>query len=130
MLPALDIVLPQGSSLEGGTAAANVTVDGETDKLVSDGSVAIQKTRLAHFDLGSKMSTVAKLTGIKISPDTDFDNISASVHSDPSGVKVQKISIVAPAIGELMRRRNRQPHQRAGFQNARQSSHRWRCSIS
>jgi AsmA protein len=101
MLPALDIVLPQGSSLEGGSAAANVTVDGETDKLVSDGSVAIQKTRLAHFDLGSEMSTVAKLTGIKISPDTDFDNISASVHSDLSGVKVEKISIVAPAIGEL-----------------------------
>jgi AsmA protein len=102
MLPALDIVLPQGSSLEGGTAAANVTVDGETDKLVSDGSVAIQKTRLAHFDLGSQMNTVAKLTGIKISPDTDFDNISSSVHADLSGVKVQKISVVAPAIGELL----------------------------
>lgn len=101
MLPALDIVLPQGSSLQGGTASANVTVDGETDKLVSDGSVAIQKTRLTHFDLGSEMNTVAKLTGIKISPDTDFDNISASVHSDQAGVKVQKISIVAPAIGEL-----------------------------
>ncbi len=102
MLPALDIVLPQGSSLEGGTAAANVTVDGETDKLVSDGSVAIQKTRLAHFDLGSRMNTVAKLTGIKISPDTDFDNISASVHSGPDGMKVQKISVIAPAIGELL----------------------------
>jgi AsmA protein len=101
MLPALDVVLPLGSSLEGGTAAAHVTVDGETDKLISDGSVAIQKTRLAHFDLGSKMNTVAKLTGIKISPDTDFDNVSASVHSDLSGVKVEKISIIAPAIGEL-----------------------------
>jgi AsmA protein len=42
------------------------------------------------------------LTGIKISPDTDFDNISASVHSDQASVKVQKISIVAPAIGELL----------------------------
>ena len=102
MLPALDIVLPQGSSLEGGTAAANVTVDGETDKLVSDGSVAIQKTRLAHFDLGSRMNTVAKLTGIKISPDTDFDNISASVHAGLDGMKVQKISVIAPAIGELL----------------------------
>ncbi len=101
MLPALDVVLPLGSSLEGGTAAAHVTVDGETDKLISDGSVAIQKTRLAHFDLGSKMNTVAKLTGIKISPDTDFDNVSASVHSDLSGVKVEKISVIAPAIGEL-----------------------------
>jgi AsmA protein len=110
MLPALDVVLPQGSSHEGGTAAANVTVDGETDKLVSDGSVAIQKTRLAHFDLGSKMNTVAKLTGIKISPDTDFDSIGASVHSDPSGVKVEKISVIAPAIGELLGDGTVSPH--------------------
>ena len=101
MLPALDIVLPQGSSLHGGTASANVTVNGPTDKLVADGTLALQKTRLASFDLGSRMNTVAKLTGIKISPDTDFDNIGASVHSGPDGVKVEKISVIAPAIGEL-----------------------------
>jgi AsmA protein len=101
MLPALDVVLPQGSSLQGGTASANVTVDGPSDKLVADGTLALQKTRLAGFDLGSNMKTVAKLTGIKISPDTDFDNIGASVHSDAGGVKVQNISIVAPVIGEL-----------------------------
>jgi AsmA protein len=101
LLPALDIVLPQGSSLQGGTASANVTVDGPSDKLVADGTLALQKTKLAGFDIGSNMKTVAKLTGIKISPDTDFDNIGASVHSDPSGMKVEKISIIAPAIGEL-----------------------------
>ena len=101
MLPALNIVLPMGSSLEGGTASANVTVDGVTDKLVSNGTLALQKTRLAGFDLGSKMSTVAKLTGIKITPNTDFDNISAAVHSGPEDMKVENISVIAPAIGEL-----------------------------
>ena len=101
MLPALDIVLPEGSSLQGGTASANITVDGPTDKLVADGTIALQKTRLAGFDLGSQMKTVAKLTGIKISPNTDFDNIGATVHSSPDGVKVEKISVIAPAIGEL-----------------------------
>ena len=101
MLPALDIVLPRGSSLEGGTASANVTVDGATDKLVSDGTLALQKTRLAGFDLGSNMNTVAQLTGIKISPNTDFDNISATVHAAPAGMRVENISVIAPAIGEL-----------------------------
>ena len=101
MLPALDIVLPQGSSLRGGTASANVTVNGPSDKLIADGTLALQKTRLAGFDLGSRMNTVARLTGIKISPDTDFDNIGASVHSDSGGMKVEKISVIAPAIGEL-----------------------------
>ncbi len=101
MLPALDIVLPMGSSLQGGTASANVAVDGPSDKLVADGTLALQKTKLAGFDLGSNMKTVAKLTGIKISPDTDFDNIGATVHSDPGGMKIEKISVIAPAIGEL-----------------------------
>ena len=68
---------------------------------MSDGTLALQKTRLAGFDLGSRMNTIAKLTGIKISPDTDFDNISASVHSAPDGMKVDNISVIAPAIGEL-----------------------------
>jgi AsmA protein len=101
MLPAIDIVLPRGSSLQGGTAAVNVTVDGATDKLVSDGTLALQKTRLAGFDLGSQMNTVAKLTGIQVSPNTDFDNISAVVHAAPAGMRVDKISVIAPAIGEL-----------------------------
>jgi len=101
LLPALDIVLPQGSSLKGGTVTANVTVEGPSDKLVADATVALQKTRLAGFDLGSNMKTVAKLTGIKVSPDTDFDNIGATVHSDPGGMKVEKISVIAPVIGEL-----------------------------
>lgn len=101
MLPALDIVLPRGSSLEGGTATANVTVDGATDKLTSDGTVAVRKTRLAGFDLGSNMNTVAQLTGIKVSPNTDFDNISAAVHDTPAGMRVENISVIAPAIGEL-----------------------------
>jgi AsmA protein len=101
MLPALDIVLPRGSSLQGGTAVVNVTVDGATDKLVSDGTLALQKTRLAGFDLGSQMNTVARLTGIQVSPNTDFDNISAVVHAAPAGMRVDKISVIAPAIGEL-----------------------------
>ncbi|MEO8050335.1 MAG: AsmA family protein [Acidobacteriota bacterium] len=101
MLPALDIVLPQGSSLQGGTASANVIVDGPTDKLLSSGTIALQKTRLAGFDLGSQINTIARLTGIKVSPNTDFDNISAAVHSGPEGVKVENISVIAPAIGEL-----------------------------
>jgi AsmA protein len=101
MLPALAIVLPRGSSIEGGTLAANLTVEGPTDMLVSNGSVALKKTRLAGFDLGSKMNMIAKLTGIKISPDTDFDNLSANVHAATDGVRVDNISVIAPAIGEL-----------------------------
>ena len=101
MLPALDIVLPQGSSLQGGTASANFSVDGPSDNFVADGTLALRKTRLAGFDLGSNINTIARLTGIKISPNTDFDNISAGVHVGPEGRKIENISVIAPAIGEL-----------------------------
>ena len=101
ILPALAVVLPNGSSLQGGTLAANLTVAGPTAALVSNGTVALTKTRLAGFDLGSKMNTVAKLAGLKLSRDTDFDNLSADVHSAPDGMRAENISVVAPAIGEL-----------------------------
>jgi AsmA protein len=101
MLPALNIVLPRGSSLHGGTAAVNLTVVGPTDKLMMDGSLSLKKTRLAGFDLGSNMKLVSELAGIHVSPDTDFDNISADVHATPDGTRIQNISVIAPAIGEL-----------------------------
>src|SRR4029077_14557821 len=76
-------------------------IDGPSDNFVADGTLALRKTRLAGFDLGSRGNTVARLTGIKISPDTDFDNISAGVHAGPDGRKIENISVIAPAIGEL-----------------------------
>ena len=78
-----------------------MTVDGATDKLVLDGKLALQKTRLVGFDLGSRMNTVAQLAGIKISPDTDFENVSAAMHATPEGRSIENISVIAPAIGEL-----------------------------
>lgn len=101
MLPTLGIVLPNGSKLESGTAAANVTVEGPTTALVSTGSFAVKKTRLVGFDLGSRMKTVARLAGVKIGPDTEFENISANINRNNSGIAVQDISVVAPGIGEL-----------------------------
>jgi AsmA protein len=101
MLPALDIVLPAGSSLQGGTAAANFTVTGPTDRLVVDGSASLNNTRLAGFDLGTKMRIVTQLAGIKNGPNTDIQNFSANVHIDPEGTRTDNISLIAPEIGEL-----------------------------
>jgi AsmA protein len=101
MLPPLDIVLPNGSSLQGGTLTANVTVEGPTDKLVANGAVALKNTKLAGFDLGSKLQTIAKIAGIQVARDTDFQNLSADVHADPAVTKVENISVIATNLGEL-----------------------------
>ena len=101
LLPALGVVLPNGSSLQGGTASANFTMEGPADKLVTNGSVAFNKTRLVGFDLPKKMATIEKLAGIKPSPDTDIDELSATLRSGPDGTSAQNMKLIVPAIGEL-----------------------------
>lgn len=101
MLPPLDVVLPNGSSLQGGTLTANLAVEGPTDKPVATGSLALKNTRLANFDLGSRLKTIATIAGIKVARDTDFQNLSADIHSDPDVTRVENISVVATDLGEL-----------------------------
>jgi hypothetical protein len=47
------------------------------------------------------MTSVAKIAGIKLNPNTDFENISANVHDDASGVDLQNISVIATDLGEI-----------------------------
>ncbi len=101
MLPALDIVLPAGSSLQGGSAHAALALQGPTDGLITSGTVGLNSTRLAGFDLGSRMKTVARIAGIKTSPDTDIQTFSANVRVAPEGKSVQNIILIAPTIGDL-----------------------------
>src|SRR5579863_2611329 len=101
MLPPLDVVLPNGSSLQGGTLTASLACEGATDKLVATGSLALKDTKLAGCDVGSRLKTIATLAGIKIARDTDFQNLSADVHSDPAITRVENISVTATDIGEL-----------------------------
>jgi AsmA protein len=101
MLPALDVQLPAGSSLQGGTLTLNATSAGPADKLVTDGSFSLNNTRLAGFDLGSEMRTVSQIAGLPIGRDTDIQTASAVIHDEPSGLTVTNIRVVAPALGEL-----------------------------
>lgn len=101
MLPALDIVLPAGSRLEGGTASANATVAGPADRLVLDGTLGLDNTRLTGFDLGSQIAFMAKLAGIKAGPNTEIQSMRMHVHVDPSGIRTENLSLVAPQIGDL-----------------------------
>jgi AsmA protein len=101
LLPALGIVLPAGTSLRGGTASANLSMDGPADRLVTTGSVAINNTRLAGFDLSKKMSSVERLAGIKASPDTEIQVLSANLRVAPEGTSVQNMKLVVPAMGDV-----------------------------
>jgi AsmA protein len=102
LLPALDIVMPSGAALEGGTAAANLTISGPVSALTISGPVSARNTRFKGFDLGAKMSPIEKLAGIKAGPNTEIETLSANLRLAPDGsTSLQDIHLVLPSVGEL-----------------------------
>jgi AsmA protein len=100
-LPAMDIVLPAGSSLQSGTLSAKVTAQGPADRLEASGSVGLADTRLAGFNLGGKMASIEKLAGIKQGPDTDIQTLNANFTYGPEGQAIQDLLLIVAGIGQL-----------------------------
>jgi AsmA protein len=101
LLPALGVVLPSGSKLQGGTATVTLAMEGPADKLVTAGSLSVDNTRLTGFNLPQKMASIEKFAGIKGGPDTEIQTLSATVRVAPDGASAQDMKLVVPAIGDL-----------------------------
>ena len=101
LLPAVDVVLPAGSSLQGGTAAAKLTFTGLADRLVTSGSLGLNNTRLAGFDMGAKMKVIEALAGIPGGPNTDIQTLGAEVRTAPEGMALDNLQFIVPTIGQL-----------------------------
>ncbi len=100
-LPALGINLPRGASLQAGTLNANFNITGPTNKLVISGGTGLFNGKLAGFDLGSKMTAIASLAGIKTGNDLDIEKITSNVRVAPDGVRADNFQAVLPAVGSL-----------------------------
>ena len=101
ILPAIGVILPSGANLQGGTATAHATSVGPMNALVTTGSVKVENTKLTGFDLGSKMSAVAKLAGITSSSETPIQQFSTDLRMAPAGMQADNIKLIAPTIGVL-----------------------------
>ncbi len=101
ILPAAGVTLPRGASLEGGVLNADLSTEGPIDKMVTTGTVELAKTRLAGFDLGSKMMAVASLAGIQPSSVTEIEKFSSGMRMTPEGIQISDLSLIVPALGEL-----------------------------
>ena len=101
LLPALAVVLPAGTRLEGGTASVMLAMEGPADKLVTSGSLALKNTRLTGFDLSKKMAGIEKLAGIRSGPDTEIQILGADIRVAPEGTSAQNMKLVMPALGDL-----------------------------
>lgn len=102
MLPALGVVLPSGSQLKGGTLSADLTIVGPIDKLVITGPVKVSNTKLAGFDLGSKLGALSTFAGKAVSnPDTSIENFSTNARVSPEGTRADNLNLTVPAIGVI-----------------------------
>jgi AsmA protein len=101
-LPALGIHLPTGASLAAGTLNSDLDITGPTNKLVITGNVGLFNGKLAGFDLGSRMSAVTALTGIKTGSDLLIDKLTSDVRMAPDGLQAENFNAVIPALGTLV----------------------------
>jgi AsmA protein len=100
-LPALGIHLPKGASLAAGNLSTNLNVTGPTDKLVTNGTVGLFKAKIANFDLGSRMSTIDMLTGLKTGQDLDIEKLTTNLRMATNGLQADNFLAVVPALGNL-----------------------------
>ena len=101
-LPALGINLPKGASLQDGTLSADLNLSGPTNKLVTTGNVGLFKAKLAGFDLGSKLSAISSLTGVKTGKDLDIEKLTSNVRMAPDGIQASNFDAVVPTLGTLV----------------------------
>jgi AsmA protein len=101
MLPAVGVVLPPKATLKGGSLNINLATEGPVDKLVTTGTIRLENSSLANFDLGSKLAAVSALSGKKTGNDTTIQNFSSDVHVAPAGTQASNINLTVPAIGVL-----------------------------
>lgn len=97
LLPAVGVRLPSGSSLQGGTINADLAVTGPVNALTISGPVSVSNTRLAGFDLGSKIGGLNPIGGSQ--GGTAIQTLRANVTSSPSGTQIANLFVSVPAIG-------------------------------
>lgn len=101
MLPALGVVLPSGSSLKGGTLSTALAISGTAEKPLISGPIRLVDTRLAGFNLGSKLSAISALSGAKTGADTSIQNFSTETRVAPEGIQTDNINLTIPSLGVL-----------------------------
>ncbi|MGZ4856541.1 MAG: AsmA family protein [Candidatus Angelobacter sp.] len=104
LLPALGVILPSGAGLQGGTADADLAIEGAVNRLVTTGDLKVSNARLTGFDLASKMSVLSALTGLKGGSDTVIQTLSSNLRISPEGIRADNLKLIVPAIGTMMGR--------------------------
>jgi len=101
-LPAIGIHLPNGASLKGGTLSTTLNLAGPTNNLVTSGNAGIFGVHLVGFDLGSKMSSLSSLAGLKTGKDLEIEKLTSNLRMTRDGLKADNFNAVLPALGSIV----------------------------
>lgn len=101
LLPTAGVKLPNGSVLKGGTLTTALTITGSVKDSVIVGPVELDNTRLVGFDLGSRVSGMAALGGVKTGDATSIQTLRMNVRVTRAGVRTDDVYALLPALGEL-----------------------------
>jgi AsmA protein len=97
LLPAAGVRLPIGSRLQGGTLSANLSITGPSTAPVISGPVEVDNTRLAGFDLSSKIGGLKPVSGSQ--GGTEIQKVSANVNSSAQGTRIENLYASIPLMG-------------------------------
>ena len=114
LLPAAGVTLPSGSQLQGGTLTANLTIKGPANAMTIAGPIEIDNTKLAGFDLGSKIQGINPFGGT--SGGTQIEKVSVNVNSSPQMTSFSNIFASVPAIGTASGAGTVSPSEELNFQ--------------
>jgi AsmA protein len=97
LLPAFGVRLPSGSRLQGGTLTANLSINGPVAAPIISGAVQVDNTRLAGFDLSSKIGGLKPVSGSQ--GGTHIQTLRADVNSSSQGTRIDNLYASVPLLG-------------------------------
>jgi AsmA protein len=97
LLPAAGVRLPSGSRLQGGTLSANLSINGPSTAPTISGPVEVDNTRLAGFDISSKIGGLKPVSGSQ--GGTEIQKVSANVNSSAQGTRIENLYAAIPPLG-------------------------------
>ncbi|MGZ4814196.1 MAG: hypothetical protein ACXVZV_02215 [Terriglobales bacterium] len=101
LLPALGVVLPSGSSLQGGSVSTDLALRGPSDHLVTTGTLNVSNTRLVGFSMGKGLSSITALAGVPSGSDTTIQLLSSGLRIAPEGMRFDNLNLVVPELGSM-----------------------------
>lgn len=91
LMIAAGVKLPNGSQLKGGTLTLSLEMTGPANDLVVTGPVELDNSSLVGYDLGSKISGIASLGGVKTGSTTTIQTMKFNLQASNAGIQVKNI---------------------------------------